>query len=87
MAEQNVVAYRYTGTFTTKKREYATLERLGDFAQFDIPPEWLPEGIEPNELVQVECDKPNGIFAVSVVETPEGSDNFDETEDLDVEGA
>lgn len=37
--------------------------------------------------MQVECDKPNGIFDVSVVETPEGSDNFDEAEDLGVEGA
>ncbi len=36
---------------------------------------------------QVECDKPNGIFAVSTTETAEGSDNFDEVEDLDVEGA
>lgn len=52
MAEQNVVAYRCTGTFTTKKRAYATLERLGDFAQFDVPPEWLPDGIELKDLVQ-----------------------------------
>jgi hypothetical protein len=85
MAESIVTAYRYTGTLVTRKREYAVLERLGDFASFEIPPEWLPDGIEPNELVQVECDKPMGIFAISVVESPEGADNFDGPEGLDVE--
>jgi len=39
MAEQSIVAYRYTGTFAKKHSEVATLERLGDFTQFDVPPE------------------------------------------------
>jgi hypothetical protein len=85
VAEQSITAYRYTGTFSKKRGEVATLERLGDFTQFDVPPEWLPDGIEVNELVQVECDKPMGIFAVTVVESPEGADNFDGPEGLDVE--
>lgn len=85
MAESNVVAYRYTGTFTKKRSEVATLERPGNFITFDVPPEWLPDGIEVNELVQAECDKPMGIFAITVVESPEGADNFDGPEELDVE--
>ena len=81
MAEQSVIAYRYTGIFTRKRSEVATLERLGDFTAFDVPPEWLPDGVEPNDLVQVECDKPMGIFAISIVESPEGADNVDQPEE------
>lgn len=85
MAEQSVIAFRYKGTFSKKRSEVATLERLGDFTTFDVPPEWLPDGIEDNDLVQVECDVPNGIFAISVVESPEGAENFDGSQELDAE--
>jgi hypothetical protein len=77
MAEQSTIAFRYTGTFETRKKTYAALERLGDFASFEVPPEWLPDDIEVNDLVQVSTDKPGGIFEIAIVETPEDADNFD----------
>ena len=81
MAERSTIAFRYLGTFETRKKTYATLERLGDFATFEVPPEWLPDDIEPNQLVQVECDKPDGIFAMKIVESPEDGDNYEAEEE------
>ena len=81
MADRSVIAFRYLGTFETRKKTYATLERLGDFSTFEVPPEWLPDDIEPNNLVQVETDTPDGIFAISIVESPEDADNYDSSKD------
>ena len=81
MAERSLVAYRYTGTLETRKKTYATLERLGDFITFEVPPEWLPDDLEVNDLVQVATDKPDGIYSISLTETPEDADNYDAPEE------
>lgn len=48
VVERSTIAYRYT----------ATLERLGDFDIFEVPPEWLPDELQINELTAENVKRP-----------------------------